>query len=345
MSEAKLEAYFFSALFIGVLILTVRLFYPFLGALALALVLASLGMPLYDRIRARIHHESMAALIVVLVMTGAVLFPAVLLFFLLMNEVTSVTQSAAQLDPGVITGTFYALETRIHEVLPMMASFDIGTFVRSSTLALGSYGVTLLTSTASALFKLFIAIFALYYFIKDGHRFVRALVQLSPLTDDEDAQIIQKLRLVSRSLIRETLVIAILQGMLTGVGFLLAGIPNPVLWGAVGAIGSLVPNIGTSIVFVPGVLYLLMTGAVPVGIGLALWGFVVVGLADNLVRPFLVGRAMHIHPLFVLLSVLGGIAVFGISGFLLGPLTLGLLVALSEIYKVKINEIHTVTAE
>ncbi len=340
MSEAKLEAYFFSALFISVLILTARLFYPFLGALALALVLASLGMPLYDRINARLRHESFSALIVVGIMTGAVLLPAVLLFFLLMNEVTSITQGAAQLDPGVITGTFYALEAHIHEVFPMMTSFDIGTFIRSSILALGSYGVTMLTNTASALFKLFVAIFALYYFIKDGHRFVRALIQLSPLTDDEDAQIVQKLRLVSRSLIRETLVIAVLQGSLAGVGFLLAGVPNPVLWGSIGAIGSLIPNIGTSIVFVPAVTYLLFMGHVPTAIGLTLWGVVVVGLADNLVRPFLVGRAMRIHPLFVLLSVLGGIAVFGVSGLLVGPLTLGLLVALAEIYKVKINEIH-----
>jgi predicted PurR-regulated permease PerM len=117
-------------------------------------------------------------------------------------------------------------------------------------------------------------------------------------------------------------------------------VPNPVLWGAIAAIGALIPNIGTSVVSIPAIIYLFVTGNVPQAIGYIGWSVFVVGLVDNIIGPRLIGGSARIHPLFVLLSVLGGIAMFGISGFLLGPLTVGLLVALAEIYKVKIRQIH-----
>lgn len=340
MSEAKLEAYFFTTLFIGVLILTAQLFYPFIGALALALVLASLGMPLYDRINKHLKRESLAAFIVVLIMTGAILIPATLLFFLLVDEVTQFTQVATHLQTSAVAGNLHLLEAQLREFLPMFASVDLGALVRSTLESLGSYAVTILTNTASAFFKLFIAIFALFYFLKDGHRFINAAIQLSPLTDDDDAIIVQKLRAVSRSLIRGTLVIAVLQGSLIGLGFLLFGVPSPILWGSIGAIGSMVPTVGTGIVALPAIAYLLIIGHSGAAIGLTLWSILIVGFADNMIRPFLIGHSVHIHPLFVLISVLGGIAVFGVAGFLLGPLTLGLMFALAEIYKVKVKEIQ-----
>jgi predicted PurR-regulated permease PerM len=250
----------------------------------------------------------------------------------------------ARLDPGTVTGRFYVIEARVHEFLPMFSSVDVGSMARSALLNLGSHTVTMLTNTASAMFKLFVAVFALFYFLKDGRRFVQAFIELSPLTDDEDTQIVQKLRAVSRSLIRGTLVIAVLQGSLTGLGFLLFGVPNPVLWGSVAAIGSLIPTVGTGIVAIPAVIYLLLGGHTVAAVGFTAWGLIVVGFSDNMLRPYLIGNSVHIHPLFVLLSVLGGIALFGVAGFLLGPLTFGLMVALSEIYKVKIKEIHRMTS-
>jgi predicted PurR-regulated permease PerM len=340
MSEAKLEAYFFTTLFIGVLLLTAQLFLPFVGALALAIVLASLGKPLYDRINKRLERNGVSAFLVVLIVTGAVLVPATMLFFLLVEEVTMIAQAAVHIGSGSLMGQLTALGARIHQFFPVIAPVDIGPFIQTSVENVASYVVTILTSAASAILELFVAIFALYYFLKDGDKFVKTFIQLSPLTDDEDVQIVHKLTAITRSLIRGTFVIAILQGVLMGVGCLLFGIPNPVLWGSVAAIASLIPSVGTGIVTIPAVAYLIGIGDVGNGVGLAIWGFLFVGLVDNILRPHLIGNSVHIHPLFVLLSVLGGIAVFGVAGLLLGPLIFGLLVALSEIYRVKIKEIH-----
>jgi len=340
MSEAKLEAYFFTTLFIGVLLLTAQLLLPFVGALALAIVLASLGKPLYDRINKRLERNGVSAFLVVLIMTGVVLVPATVLFFLLVGEVKSIAQAVAHLQIGTLSGRVALLDARIHQLFPMVASVDIGAFVQSSVQNLASYAVTMLTGAASAFLELFVVIFAFFYFLKDGDKFVKTFIQLSPLTDDEDAQIVHKLNAVTRSLIRGTFVIAILQGILMGVGYFVFGVPNQVLWGFVAAIASLIPSVGIAIVTIPAVLYLIAIGHSVAAVGLGVWGFLLVGLIDSLVVPYLIGNSVHIHPLFVLLSVMGGLVVFGVAGILLGPLIFGLLVALSEIYRVKIKEIH-----
>jgi predicted PurR-regulated permease PerM len=206
--------------------------------------------------------------------------------------------------------------------------------------SLGSHFAGAVTNTAGLILKFFVALIALYYFIKDGRQFLDELIKLSPLEDSEDVAIVHRLDKVTHSLIRGTLVIAALQGLFVGLGFTLFGVPNPVLWGAIAAIGALIPMVGTGMVTAPAIIYLFLTGNVAAGIGLLAWSMLLVGLVDNIIGPKLIGNGARIHPLLVLLAVLGGIALFGISGFLLGPLLLGFLMALSEIYKVKVQELH-----
>ena len=189
--------------------------------------------------------------------------------------------------------------------------------------------------------KFVVAIIALFYFVKDGRSFLSEIVKLSPLKDSEDVMIVRKLDRVTHSLIRGTLVIAVLQGLLVGLGFLVFGVPNPVLWGSLAAIGALIPTVGTGIVTAPAIVFLAFSGHLAEAVGLFAWAMLVVGLVDNIIGPKLIGSAAKIHPLFVLLSVLGGISLFGIAGFLLGPLIFGFLMALAEIYKVKIKEMHS----
>ncbi len=172
------------------------------------------------------------------------------------------------------------------------------------------------------------------YLFKDGSKMKKAIVIFSPLRDIHDEAIISKLALAVKSVIGGNVVVAIVQGILTAVGFMMFGVPNAGLWGSVAAIASLVPTVGTSLVVVPAVLYLFFSGNILFAVGLAIWGFTAVGLIDNYLGPKLASRGMKIHPLLVLLSVLGGIALFGPLGFILGPLILSLFGALTEIYLV-----------
>lgn len=340
MSDAKLEAYFFTALLLITLVIVGFLFYPFLGSLALAVVLASLVMPFYKKVHARIANENLAAFLVTMVVTLAIILPSIGLFFLLLDEVRTLTEQLTSQTFTFLPEMLTRFQDKLVEFLPILSSINFSEILLSSFENFGKNLGGIISSTTGLIFKFFIALIALYYFIKDGKKFLREAVKLSPLRDSEDNAIVHKLNMVSCSLIRGTLVVATLQGLLTGLGFLIFDVPNPVLWGFLAAISALVPTLGTGIILLPAIFFLIATGSVAAGIGLAAWGTLVVGLLDNLLAPKLIGGRSKIHPLFILLAVLGGLAMFGISGFLLGPLILGFLVALSEIYKVKIKEIH-----
>ncbi|MBP9760112.1 MAG: AI-2E family transporter [Candidatus Pacebacteria bacterium] len=341
MSEAKLEAYVFTSVFIGVLLVVGALFYPFIGAIATALVLATLTYPLHTWIASRTKRPGLSACIVVLLVTLAILVPLSGLFLLLIEEVGTITSAITNLNLGTVPAAFAGVWHKIIEGAPFIGTIDLRAIVQTALQNLSGYAANVVTGAADVLLKVIITIIALFYFLKDGRVFLLGFISLSPLADDEDVQILHKLQAVSRSLIRGTLVIALLQGLLTGIGFLLFGIPNPVLWGSVAAIGSLVPTIGTSVVSIPGIIYLVVTGQYVAAMGLATWAMFFVGLIDNAIGPKLMGSGASIHPLFVLLSVLGGLWMFGMAGFLVGPLLFGLLVALFEIYVVKVRAMHT----
>jgi predicted PurR-regulated permease PerM len=345
MSEAKLEAYFFTAILLVTLLVVAVIFYPFIGSLALALVLATLVAPFHTALLARTHNETLSALTVTLLATCAIILPAIGLIILLVDEIRSISQSITSYDLNVIPDFISTYQARFIETIPLASSINISEIVQTSLQNLGTHFAGVITSTTSMILKFFVALIALYYFIKDGKRFVHELIHLSPLNDSEDEAIVHKIDRVTHSLIRGTLVIAALKGLFVGLGFLLFGIPNPVLWGSFAAISALIPTLGTGIVTAPAIIYLFVTGQIAEGIGLTAWSVVIVGLVDNILEPKLIGGGAKIHPLFVLISVLGGLAVFGIAGFLLGPLIFGFLVALAEIYKVKINELHEIALQ
>ena len=158
------------------------------------------------------------------------------------------------------------------------------------------------------------------------------LIELSPLNDKEDEGVFDRLELAVNSVIKGNLVIALVQGVLTTIGFMLFGVPNAILWGTVAAVAALIPGIGTGLVFIPAVAFLFFTGANVPAFGLFIWGALGVGLIDNFLGPKLVGSGMKLHPLLVLLSVLGGLMYFSPAGVFLGPLSLSLLFALLSIY-------------
>ncbi len=179
---------------------------------------------------------------------------------------------------------------------------------------------------------LFIMVLALFYLLRDGKELRAKFITLSPLNNAYDIQIIDKLKVAVNSIVRGSLVVAILQGILASIGVWIFGLPNIIIWGVCATIASLIPGLGTFIVLGPAVAYLFFTGNVGAAIGLLVWAVCIVGLVDNFVTPFLFGRGIKVHSFLILLSVLGGLAFFGPIGFLLGPIILALFFALLDIY-------------
>jgi predicted PurR-regulated permease PerM len=332
---------FYSLLFLLCLsfIFTVLIFLPFLSALALALIFAVVLKPIHKELHAQMPKwPDASALLTVCIGIVGILLPLIVLGVLLVNQAESLyliltngsikTYLQVPLDNlgQSVNGAFPG--SRFFDAL----SPDLDTYLKKGLeWIIQNAGFAFSTAT-SLLVSFFVFFFALYYLLRDGEELKSAILRLSPLGNSEDTIILNRLELAVNSVIKGNLSIALVQGVLTALGFTLFGVQNGIVWGTVAAFGSLIPNVGTALVFVPAVLFLFFTGNTFTAVGLLLWGVFIVGLVDNLLKPVLIGKKMHLHPLFILLAVLGGIAFFGPIGVFLGPLAISLFFTLLSIY-------------
>ncbi|MDX5335573.1 MAG: AI-2E family transporter, partial [Marinobacter sp.] len=175
-------------------------------------------------------------------------------------------------------------------------------------------------------------VYLAFFLIRDGQKLVELLIKALPLGDERERLLFAKFAEVTRATVKGNLLIAIIQGALGGVIFWILGISGALLWGVVMAIFSLLPAVGAAIVWIPAAVYLAAIGDVVPAVILTVYGMVVIGLADNLLRPILVGRDTKMPDYLVLLSTLGGIVMFGINGFVMGPLVAALFMAFWGIF-------------
>ena len=325
MNHQKSELYFLLILLAGIFVLAFFIFKPFLYALALAIVFATVLQPVYQKIVSFVRgRQGLAALATILIVVIFIFTPLIFLGIQIFQEAQQLYFSLT--DGGGIN--------KLQEYFPATQEFSVnvdqyleqglGWLLRHLGAVFGSFAKIMVSS--------FMFLVALYYLLKDGQKLRAAVIALSPLSDADDEAIFKKLGMAINSVVKGNLLIALVQGILTAAGFLIFGIPNAVLWGSAAAIAALIPGVGTALVLAPAILFLFLKGEVFSGVGLIVWGVGAVGLVDNFLGPRLVGRGMQLHPLIIPLSVLGGIGFFGPIGFLLGPLTISLLFALLDIY-------------
>lgn len=312
---------------------------PFVSALALAAIIVTICYPLYERIQKHMPHQnaSLAAFVTTILVLLIVIFPLLFITSSLVNEALDVYR--------IVNSGQLGLESYLSEVESMGQTFlpgfelNITEYLRQATAWFAGNLAAIFAGTASTIFLFFIAIIGSFYFFKDGKYFTRQLVHLSPLPDEEDELILKRLAVAVRSVATGTVLVALIQGILTAVGlWFLGGFERSVLWGTFAALGALVPGVGTSIVFVPAIGYLLFTGAYLQAILIALWAALAVGLIDNLLGPYFMSRGNSMHPFLILLSVLGGIALFGPIGFIVGPVILSFFIVMLELYSVHISD-------
>ncbi|MDO9123618.1 MAG: AI-2E family transporter, partial [Deltaproteobacteria bacterium] len=174
----------------------------------------------------------------------------------------------------------------------------------------------------------------IFYFLKDGELLIDYIKKLLPFSDAQGARLWLQVKEMVVSAIYGGVTVAIVQGVLGGVAFLIFGISSPVFWGAVMAVFSLVPFFGTFIIWGPAGIILILEGGYMKGIGLLLFGFLIIGMIDNILKPAIIGGRTKLHKLLIFFSVLGGINFFGLIGFILGPLIAALCLSLLEMYSV-----------
>jgi predicted PurR-regulated permease PerM len=317
---------------------------PFYGTILWGTILALLFAPLYRWLLTRLEQRrTPAALLTLLVVLLLVVLPALLIGVALAREASGVFEQlqSGELNPAqYFHGLFDALPTVVTQWLDRFGLVDFATVQRRLVAALAqgsqfiaSQALGIGQNTFEFIVHLFITLYLAFFLIRDGDVLARALRRALPLASAHQKELLGKFAVVVRATVKGNLLVAALQGLLGGLAFWFLGVKGALLWAVAMAFLSLVPAVGAGLVWVPVALYFFVTGALWQGLALAAWGVFVIGLVDNLLRPLLVGKDTRLPDYVVLITTLGGMSVFGINGFVLGPAIAAMFVAVWHIYR------------
>ena len=306
-----------------------------------AVVLAVLFTPLFAWFERRLGGRStVAALLTLATVLVAVVAPLVALGVLVTQEAVGVYQRVARGEID-LTEPVATVERLLPQVAQRAEEFgvdfeQIRENVASSALAVSQEVASRLLGFGqqAVTFTLLLAVtlYVLFFFVRDGGALRQTLIRALPLGDPREERLFTKFAAVTRATVKGTFVIAAVQGTIGGVAFWALGLGSPVLWGVMMGVLSLLPAIGGALVWVPAAVYLLLTGAWVKAVILAAIGAGVMGTVDNALRPILVGRDAGMPDYMILLSTLGGLATFGFSGLVVGPIVAGLFLTVWEIF-------------
>lgn len=334
MNTHQMQVYTYAALAVVAAVVMALLLWPYIGALAVAVTLAVLFRPVYRRVLKALKYRGLASLLTSFFVVLCVLIPISALLVV-------VAQEARDVYFSIQAGGFGSLENILGDINSYIQGwnpdFEIRSYLEDGISFITSQAGAIFSGTAHFLASIFVGLVVMYYLFKDGARLRQEIIRLTPLEGRLTHSILDRLQATINSVIKGNLLIAFLQGVAVGIGFWIFGIPNAILWGAVGAIAALVPGLGTTLVMGPGVIFLYFASGWGAALGLFLWGAVVVGLIDEVLRPYVIGRDISIHPALVLLAVIGGLSVFGPTGFVLGPLVLSFFLVMVKNFTKIVN--------
>ncbi len=334
MQTKIIERYFFFSLLIATFIFSILIFRPFWIVLVLGISFSIVLYPIYAWFNKIKFPSWLSALITVLlfiVVIGILLFGAGIVVFNQSQNVYTFISNNGNTLPFI-----NSVNDHINKLLPGV-SFDLHDKISSFISYITDNLAGVFTTTLSTLFAFFLTFLSMFYFLKDSTRWKKALIRLSPLSDEDNEKILEKISQTVNSIIKGNLFVVFLQGVLVCIGFVIFGVPNSALWGLVAMITSFIPTVGSGIVSVPAIIFLFAVGRPIEAIGLTLWAVAMVGTIGTLLNPIIVGNKINLHPILILFSVLGGISLLGPVGILVGPLTISFFYTLISIYRDKVK--------
>lgn len=311
---------------------------PFIGVLAWSTVLVIVFYPFHKRLLARTNSPGWSAALSCLLVIVMILLPLTLVTLAVVNEASNLTHKLQAggdlLDPNSpVTGPAVRWLGQYVNLDQLRSQEFIVERVRSLSGQIASRTLGFVGGVVGAIVQVFFIIFTMYYLFRDGERVREGLRNILPLEQAQSQEIFLRMRDVISASVYGVLIIAFIQGALGGLAFWVLGLPSPLLWSVVMTLLSLIPMAGAFIVWVPAAIYLAATGAyVKAGL-LTAWGALVIGSADNFLRPKLVGDKTRLHELLIFFSVLGGLQVFGVLGLVLGPVVVAVTLALLDVFR------------
>lgn len=338
LSKSRVSPWFLLALLVLLGLMAFRLVAVFLSYLLFGLFLAYLTHPGYRWLLARMRNPTAAASIMLLVILLVGIVPLALLVGALVNQVQQMIAAAGVADPQAVVD---ALAHRVNALLGLSAQ-PSGSSPGSSLVndiydnlqdAATAWVRDLPRAMLEAILGIFLLVYVLFYSYTDGERWLTALREMLPMQADHRDALFRDVGHVVRGVMYGTILMSALQAGLAALGFAIFGVPNIALWSVLVFILALLPIVGAPFIWVPWGVYLIYTGETFNGIGLLLYSAILVNGIEHIIRPKLIGSVANIHPLVVLLGVVGGLAIFGFIGFVLGPLVLSVFLTVLNLYR------------
>ncbi|MFC0711414.1 AI-2E family transporter [Azorhizophilus paspali] len=338
MINPRFEYRVFLFLLVLISVAFVWIILPFYGAIFWAAVLAILFHPLQIRLLRHLgNHPNLSALLTLIVCVVVAVLPITIVSTLLIQEGATLYNEieAGQID---FAGMLEGLKTQLPEPLQAQISrfgLDSRYDLRDRIANIAMQGSQLLATKAfnighntfQFILGFFVMLYLLFFFLRDGTALVARIRQAIPLSEMKKSRLFQRITGMVQATIKGSLVVAVIQGSLGGVIFALLGIPQALLWGVAMAFLSFLPALGTGLVWAPVAVYFLLSGAILKSVLLTACGIFIIGLVDNIVRPILVSKDTRLPDYLVLVSTLGGLALFGLNGFVIGPVIAALFVS------------------
>lgn len=331
----SLEDVFFVALLLVATVGLLWIVQGFLESVFWAALLASLFHPLHRRLLVRLNgRASLSAFFVLLTILVIVILPLIFVGIAVTRETQALYQHITSGEFDLKAPLQWSAKAMpvVNDLLAKVGieTDKVGEWISSGAVTVSRFlatrALTIGQNALSIVVQFFLMIYLVFFFLRDGVALLAKLVRVLPLGDQRERRLFKKFAEVSRATLKGTVVVSIIQGALGGIALALVGIDGAVFWSVVMTILSILPAIGISIVWLPAALWLFATGAVAKAVILIVMG-VLIGFVDNLLRPVLVGRDTKMPDYLILLSTLGGITAFGLSGFVIGPIIAALCTA------------------
>ena len=321
----------------------------FFAPICWAAVFAIVFLPLYQKMLKKLRYKGLTSAIMCLLIIVLIIGPFAYLFIALVEEgAKAVAKINALHDSGQLDSYLNFELPWVKTVAEQLSAyvdvsqFNLNNLVKQAADNVGKFLFSqtgwVISNGTKFVFYFGLMIFTMYYFFKDGEELVKVVKTLVPLPRDQVNRIFRQLRDVIYATMYGGVVVALLQGLLGGILFAIFGIPSPVFWGGVMALLSIIPFVGAFVVYIPAGIILIFSGSVVQGVLVITIGTLIVSQVDNVVRPFLVSGKTELHPLLLFFSMLGGIALFGLLGLVLGPLIAAVFITLLQILELKLHE-------
>lgn len=349
VKQLDISHYFLFMLIFSSCYLCYRMMNIYLDPIVFALILSSITTPVYTWITNKVKgNKNLAAVIACFLLTFIIAIPFLLIMIAVIKQgittASSINQWVSTLDMEAIKTLPWVSKTmiQVQHFLPqaVLADLDLVGILQSFSANAGklviSNGTRIISNITTILVNFALMVFVYFFAVQKQKELFAYVFHLMPLSQEYEEILVEKIKAVAKSALLGTLVTSVAQGMAGGIAFAICGLPG-FFWGAVMAFASLIPMVGTALIWIPGAGYLFFSGHYMLGIFLVIWSILVVGMIDNIVRPLFMKGSAGMNTILIFFSILGGLNLFGLTGLLYGPLIFGMTLVLFYIYDLEFN--------